>query len=355
MKRWVPQRIDPGMAATALLLLVYTIVLFRTAWLSDDAYITFRTIDNALHGYGLRWNIAERVQTFTHPLWILLLVPLTALFRDPYYAAYFLSISCSVAAVSLLIFVFLQSSRARILALLALVLSRAFIDYSTSGLENPLTHLLLVIFLVQLRRVSSPRSLMSLSIVAGLLLLNRLDVALLVAPSLVICLRDVGWRHLGRVVIGMTPLILWEGFSLIYYGTLVPNTAYAKLGLDVKLSTLLAEGLHYLYSSFLIDPITLSLVLIGILVGLIAPRERHCRTLGTWGGMLPRIHCLHRWRLHGGSFPGCSSFDRSSRNSRHPMGRSWFRLDRRIGHSLGHNSRSNARSEWPGGLPRILG
>ena len=45
-------------------------LLVRTAWLSDDAYITFRTVDNALNGYGLRWNVADRVQSYTHPLWM---------------------------------------------------------------------------------------------------------------------------------------------------------------------------------------------------------------------------------------------------------------------------------------------
>ena len=56
-----------------LLFVTYIFLLVKTAWLSDDAYITFRTIDNFVNGYGLRWNIAERVQSFTHPLWLLLL------------------------------------------------------------------------------------------------------------------------------------------------------------------------------------------------------------------------------------------------------------------------------------------
>ena len=50
------------------LLILYAIVVLRTAWLSDDAYITFRTIDNFIGGYGLRWNAVKRVKAFTHPL-----------------------------------------------------------------------------------------------------------------------------------------------------------------------------------------------------------------------------------------------------------------------------------------------
>ena len=42
-------------------------------WLCDDAYISLRTVDNWVAGRGLRWNAFERVQSFTHPLWLLLL------------------------------------------------------------------------------------------------------------------------------------------------------------------------------------------------------------------------------------------------------------------------------------------
>ena len=54
----------------ALLLLVFLAVLVRTAWISDDALISLRTVLNVTHGYGLTFNIGERVQTFTHPLWL---------------------------------------------------------------------------------------------------------------------------------------------------------------------------------------------------------------------------------------------------------------------------------------------
>ena len=39
-----------GLAAAVLL---YGVVLLRTAWLSEDAVITFRTVDNFIQGFGL--------------------------------------------------------------------------------------------------------------------------------------------------------------------------------------------------------------------------------------------------------------------------------------------------------------
>jgi len=37
-----------------LLASIFVVVLVRTAWVCDDAYITFRTVDNFVHGHGLR-------------------------------------------------------------------------------------------------------------------------------------------------------------------------------------------------------------------------------------------------------------------------------------------------------------
>jgi len=83
---------------SARILIVIGIVLLvmsliRTAWLSDDAYITFRTADNIIHGYGLVWNTAERVQTYTHPLWLALIAPAFAATGEVYYTAIVLSMS----------------------------------------------------------------------------------------------------------------------------------------------------------------------------------------------------------------------------------------------------------------------
>jgi len=77
----------------ALLLLLYAFVLIRTAWLSDDAYITLRTVSNLLQGYGPVWNVAERVQAYTHPLWMLSLAAAIGITGEFYYTSIFFSIA----------------------------------------------------------------------------------------------------------------------------------------------------------------------------------------------------------------------------------------------------------------------
>ena len=58
-------------------ILLLTIIL--NSWLCDDAYISFRVIKNFVNGYGLRWNVFERVQVFTNPLMVLSLIPFYAI------------------------------------------------------------------------------------------------------------------------------------------------------------------------------------------------------------------------------------------------------------------------------------
>ena len=40
----------------ASLLLLFTYVFLANAWMGDDAYITFRTVWNFVHGYGIVFN-----------------------------------------------------------------------------------------------------------------------------------------------------------------------------------------------------------------------------------------------------------------------------------------------------------
>ncbi len=50
------------------------LVVLMYAWVSEDAFITLRYVNNMLHGFGPVFNVGERVQGYTHPLWFLLLV-----------------------------------------------------------------------------------------------------------------------------------------------------------------------------------------------------------------------------------------------------------------------------------------
>ena len=128
--------------------MIFTIVLFKTAWLHDDAYITFRTVDNFVNGYGLTWNVSERVETYSNPLWMFLFSIPYFFTNEIYYTSIILSIVVSVITILIFSFKISKTVLGAILGVGIFIFSKPFIDYSTSGLEDPLTHLILAIFLL---------------------------------------------------------------------------------------------------------------------------------------------------------------------------------------------------------------
>ena len=255
-----------------LLLLTFMLVWLRTAWLSDDAGISMRVVLNFISGSGPVFNVDERVQSFTHPLWFLLLSFLVWLTGELYYTTLALSLACTLAVYLLVLLAPGLSTRQRLLVFVLLLGSRAFTDFSSSGLENPLSHLLLLLFTGALYRwvPGSTRS-GALLLIASLLILNRQDLVLLVAPALALwAWQNRAWQtQRGSIVLAALPLVLWFGFSLVYFGVPFPNTAYAKLATGVERADLWMQGLHYLADSLARDYLTLPVIALATLLALL--------------------------------------------------------------------------------------
>lgn len=247
-------------------LLVY--VLFSTAWVCDDAYITFRSVDNAVQGHGLVYNPGERVQAYTHPLWMFLHLPLQALIGDPYFATIILS-----ALLSIVAFVVASKSiadkRVWIYFPLMVIASKALTEYASSGLENPLTYLLLALFTsVWMGNLAPPKRLVLLALLTALAFLNRMDSVLFCAPALAWAMwQQRSWATLRNVILAFLPVIAWEVFSIIYYGFPFPNTAYAKLGTGLGSLELFHRSVAYYLDSFQRDPVTLPIIGLGLIAG----------------------------------------------------------------------------------------
>ncbi|MDP8245818.1 MAG: hypothetical protein P9L94_17175 [Candidatus Hinthialibacter antarcticus] len=250
-----------------VLLGLLAVVLFRAAWLCDDAFITFRVIDNWSDGFGLRWNIVERVQVFTHPLWMLLMAALHLLTGEFYYTSLVLSMALTVAAAAIFIFKIAENESAALLGGLCFVLSKAFVEYGTSGLENPLSYVLLaLLYWRYLAGVETMRERFTFSLLTSLIVLNRMDAVLLCLPAFAhILYRRLTVRDVSVLLLGWLPFALWELFSLVYYGFLLPNTAYAKLFHGLSQSHLLRNSLYYFSNSLQQDPITLCVIAFALL------------------------------------------------------------------------------------------
>ena len=242
--------------------LVSLFVLLRTAWLGDDAFITMRTVDNWVNGFGLTWNASERVQAYTHPLWMLMLTIVYFFIRDGYFALLALNIAVSLAVFFIFLRQFLREPSSMLAGWGILILSKSLVDYSTSGLENALTHLLILLFAIYFLDTNqpiTPRKFLVLSLLAGLGATNRMDAILFFLPALAYLwfaeFRSL--RGIGILMAGMSPFILWEIFSIIYYGFPFPNTAYAKLNSGIPQSEMFHQGILYFIDSTTFDPITL--------------------------------------------------------------------------------------------------
>ncbi len=280
---------------------VFAVVLLRTAWVSDDAYITLRTVDNLVNGYGLTWNPAERAQAYTHPLWLLLITPAYAVTRESYLTTTVLSILFSLLAFALVGGRIAREWWGSLIGMTILLLSKSFIDYSTSGLENPATHLILALFLIIYLGTASTHSRCRLSLCALLVALaglNRLDALLLLTPALIfeVARSPAIRKRVPILVVGFLPLIAWELFSTFYYGSPLPNTAYAKLNTGVPTKDLVEQGSLYYLDALERDPLTMAVIAAGIAIALAKGSARH-RCLAT-GILLYLIYIL----MIGGDF-----------------------------------------------------
>ncbi|MXZ71436.1 MAG: hypothetical protein F4Z04_08015 [Acidobacteria bacterium] len=247
----------------------YTIAIgmfVKNAWVTEDAYIVFRSVEQLFAGNGPVWNPHERVQAFTSPLWFGLVALSRALSSDLYLNVILLSGGLWLVTVRNLQRL-APNSVAFALGVLLCVTSTALIDYTSSGLENALAYALSTAFLVQvvrLDRVPLPdvtRTLTRLCLMFGLIAITRHDLVLLVLPpALLTC-----WRHRHRIAArswlslasaACLPLAAWTLFALFYYGFPWPNTAYAKLNTGIDRADLILQGLRYLQVALLHDPIT---------------------------------------------------------------------------------------------------
>ena len=87
-----------------------------------------------------------------------------------------------------------RSAAGMALAVLWLITSKAFVDYTSSGLEYPLSYLLLALFYVRFCRISdaplTSSELRRFGLLAGLAFVNRIDsVTLYAAPLAWLALR----------------------------------------------------------------------------------------------------------------------------------------------------------------------
>ncbi len=259
-----------GLAALAALVALSGVLW--PAWLSDDAFISFRYAQNLAQGHGLVYNLGERVEGYTNFLWTVLAALLIALGGD---VAVWSHLAGAALGVALVLLTYLLGARLAgqawgLLAALILGTSQSLLLYTGrgSGLETGLFALLLLAASERYLRASFPTgsgAARGALVAAGLLLalaaltrpegvlvfgLTAAHLALLPLLPLLVggplwapgdpqgargliarLWSRLPWRRLlifaAAFLVVYLPYFAWR---LWYYGDLLPNTFYAKTG-----------------------------------------------------------------------------------------------------------------------------
>lgn len=204
---------------------------FRSAWVCDDVFISFRYVDQLLQGNGLVFNVGEQVEGFTHFLWLMVLALCARLGLDLVVVGRYLPI----LAFAGVLFVLARRAWERRdlgvglpLAAWCVALHRDAQIFASSGLETaPFTLLVLLGLLATSGR--TPRMGLAGALYA-LATLTRPEGALytaLAAAYLVWRVRSIRplWQFAGTWVLLIAPFLT---FRVLYYDQLLPNTYYAK-------------------------------------------------------------------------------------------------------------------------------
>jgi arabinofuranosyltransferase len=230
------------------------------AWLfrhvEDDAFITFRYSKHLVAGDGPVWNADQRVEGYTNFLWMLLMAVPIWLGLDPVLPA----ILVSFAFLGGNLWLLYQIAR-RVAAQpqdafwtwLPVLASHTLLLFATSGMETTMNGALWTMVFWQLTHIQANAPMVSrkqffvLGILLGLCFLSRPEGALLVLGCAILRMRwspHSGARRLQTLASLLLPVALlllpWLAWKWAFYGSLIPNTFYAKTG-----TTSLWSGLKY--------------------------------------------------------------------------------------------------------------
>lgn len=252
------------------IVIVTICLLIALAWhnrfILDDAFISFRYAKNLVDGFGLVFNLGERVEGYTNFLWTILMVVPHYFGVDPVTFSYgagmllfLVTLVCTYATAALV----LESRMLAWVVVLTVGTNYTFSAFATGGLETQLQAclvaacFLVVAVCMRTGRWSASR-LMGLSLLMAAALLTRLDSAIFVgivyaaAVWYILSGDEQATRsRVARIVSLTLPAVLavapWLAWKFSFYGDVLPNSYYAK----VASATSILRGCHYVFAFFL--------------------------------------------------------------------------------------------------------
>lgn len=193
--------------------------------IADDAYITYRYAWNISNGYGFVYNIGERVQGTSTPLYTVILAAAGIFGFDIPLASWVINVLALVATV-VITFLFLRRIHSQEAAYIAAILSSiALQPVAAMGMETPVYILLISGAFYALAK---ERYLLATVLGSGCALtrLDGLAVGVAVLGSIMLFQKKIPWKQIALYIFLIAP---WFVFASIYFdGGILPASFLAK-------------------------------------------------------------------------------------------------------------------------------
>lgn len=275
------------------IIVIFVYVCMNNKFIQDDAYISFRYIQNFVDGHGLVFNIGERVEGYTNLLWVLLLSVFVSLKINVENISQVLSVLFGALVLFMTFRISslidlkdnLKSVRKskseeqslspgyfNIIPSILLVFTGSFIFWSISGMETTM----FIFFCLSgiyyyIKEKSDPKVNYMFPLFIMLATLTRPEgiyfFGLIMLHRVFIYVREYKSEFLRHLfsknnilsyLVYIIPVIIYFAVRYSYYGYLFPNTFYAKTGFS---GAYFNSGIDY-FTKFLTSYLLYGIVLV---------------------------------------------------------------------------------------------
>lgn len=225
----------------------------------DDAFITFRYGQHLADGFGLVWNRGEApIEGYTSTLGVIVAAASASFGVYPLLPAKLIGVMAALVTLGLILHAGqVLTRRERLIAAGLLLLSPDVAYHSVSGMENAWVLPIVTYLAIRHLDLSSFTRSTMVGVSAAMFVLCLLRPEGHLIAGLFLALHawrwyrgelssGLLWTVVGPVVAG---LVLLHGARLLWFGSLLPNTYYAKHTGGTALGTL-SSGLLYLAQHF---------------------------------------------------------------------------------------------------------
>ena len=236
-----------GGIALLIVVLIFAAHCLSLNFTQDDAFISYRYVENLVQGNGLVFNPGERVEGYTNFLWIILLSIFARLGLNIITVSKILGVASGCVTLVLLyrlarLFFPKREWLLPLIPTLLLTASSAFAYWSISGLETSL-FAMVVLLSVYLYLTHSRVWVISCAVSTLVRPEGALIFGILFLHELIF--KEAQFRIALKRLSGFVLLLLpFALFKVSYYGELLPNPFYAKTGFSFEY---LKSGLEYFW------------------------------------------------------------------------------------------------------------